>query len=135
VSSATGCFLLQSQMRSVLVVVAEVFRQESVQMSFIDCDHVVQQIPPTAFDPAFGHAILPRTFEGSSHRADARRANGNRNLQAILGVPVKNQKPRGQLACTETSFDSSRDELQPVPSAKVGRCALQKRFGLRSESR
>src|SRR5215472_6980780 len=36
--------------------------------------------------PSVRHAILPRTFEGSLHGAHAQRANGNRDLQAILGV-------------------------------------------------
>jgi hypothetical protein len=96
VSSATGCFLPESQVRTIFVVVADVFKQESFQMPFIECDYVIEQIP-AAFDPAFGHTILPRAFEGSSHRAHAQRANRNRNLQAILRVPVKNQKPRGRV--------------------------------------
>ena len=50
-------------------------------MPFIDCNHVIKQIAPAAFDPAFGHAILPRTFERRSHRAQAQRTRSDPHRQ------------------------------------------------------
>jgi len=49
-------------MRAVVVVVADVFREQSPQLAFIDRDHVIRQIPPAAFDPTLGGAILPGAF-------------------------------------------------------------------------
>jgi hypothetical protein len=54
--------LSQSEMRAVVVVVADVFREQSPQLAFIDRDHVIRQIPPAAFDPTLGGAILPGAF-------------------------------------------------------------------------
>jgi len=49
-------------MRAVVVVVADVFRDQSLQMAFIERDDVIQQIAPAAFDPTFRHTILPGAF-------------------------------------------------------------------------
>jgi hypothetical protein len=39
-------------MRAVLVVIANVVEEKSLQMPFVHSNDMIQQLPPTAFDPA-----------------------------------------------------------------------------------
>jgi hypothetical protein len=55
--------LLKSEMCSVLMMVTNVLRQQSFQMAFIQCNHVVQEVSSAASHPALRDAILPRTAE------------------------------------------------------------------------
>lgn len=43
-NSAPRCFLPESKMRAVFVIVAGVFREQTLQMAFIHCNEVIQQI-------------------------------------------------------------------------------------------
>ena len=55
--------LLKSEMRSVLMMVMNVLREQSLQMAFIQCNDVVQEVSSAASHPALRDAILPRTAE------------------------------------------------------------------------
>ena len=92
-NSARWCSLPESEMRAVLVVVADVFREQSLQMAFVHCNDVVQQVTAATLDPSLRDAILPRTFEGGSHRPDLQRSNDCGNLHSILAIPVEDEKP------------------------------------------
>ena len=48
-------------MRSIFVIVAEVFIQQAFQMPFIHHDHVVKEIPAAVANPTLGDTILPWT--------------------------------------------------------------------------
>jgi hypothetical protein len=80
-------------MRAVLVVVANILREQSLQMAFADCNDLVQEVTTATFDPTLRDAVLPRTLEGGSDRGDRQRSNGCRNLQSILAVTVEDEKP------------------------------------------
>ena len=62
-------------------------------MALIDGDDVVQQVAPIAFNPLLRDPVLPRTPERSSNRPDSHRANRDRDLQPILGIPIEDEKP------------------------------------------
>jgi len=62
-------YLPQPKMRAVFVVAADVFREQSFQMTFIHDNDVIQQISSAAFDPTLCYTILPRAFEGRSYGA------------------------------------------------------------------
>ncbi len=62
-SSVTRCFFPKPQVSTILVVVPNIFEEQPFQVSLIDSNHMIEEIVPTAFDPAFGHAILPRASE------------------------------------------------------------------------
>src|SRR6266853_4468954 len=79
-------------MRAVLVVVANILREQSLQMAFADCNDLVQEVTTATFDPTLRDAVLPRTLEGGSDRGDRQRSNGCRNLQSILAVTVEDEK-------------------------------------------
>jgi hypothetical protein len=50
--------LVEPEMGAILMVVTYVFGQQPLQMPPISHDHVVQEVPPTASDPALGYAVL-----------------------------------------------------------------------------
>jgi hypothetical protein len=47
----------------ILVVVADIFREEPLQMPLVENNHVIEQVPAAALNPAFRDAILPRALE------------------------------------------------------------------------
>jgi len=54
-------------MRSVLVIVTYVFSHESFQVSFVQYDHMVQQVSSATPNPTLGDPVLPGTTERSAH--------------------------------------------------------------------
>jgi hypothetical protein len=84
-------------MRAVVMVVADVFSEQTFQMAFVNYDDVIQQFAAATAYPTLRNSILPRTFEGSSHRTHPQRSNGGRDLQTVFRVPVEDEKPRSQL--------------------------------------
>ena len=67
-NSTTRGVLPQCEMSPVLVVIADIFIQQPPQMSPIQHDHMIEQIPSYATNPALRNSVLPRTTEGSAHR-------------------------------------------------------------------
>ena len=57
------CSLCQREMRSVVVIVADVLVHQAFQMPFIENDHMVEQIAAAVANPALGNAVLPWTSE------------------------------------------------------------------------
>ena len=57
-------------MRAVFVVVADVFGEQPFQMTFIDRDDMVQQVPTATSHPALRDAVLPWAFKRSLNRTD-----------------------------------------------------------------
>src|SRR5664279_5036238 len=53
--------LIQPEVGSVVVIVGNVLGEESLQMSLIQRDHVVEQLAAAASDPTLGDPILPGT--------------------------------------------------------------------------
>jgi len=49
--------LPQSEMRAVLVVIANIVEKKSPQMAFVHSNNAIQQLSPTAFDPALRHSV------------------------------------------------------------------------------
>jgi len=46
---------LQSEMSSILVVMADILGEQSFQMLFVDRNQVIEQNVPTTFDPPSGY--------------------------------------------------------------------------------
>src|ERR1019366_5007849 len=51
--------LVQPQVRSVVVIIGNVLGEESLQMTLIQRDYVVEQVAAAASDPTLGNTILP----------------------------------------------------------------------------
>ena len=60
--------LPQSEMRAVLVEVANILQEQAFQVAFVNCDNVIQEITPATLYATRCNSILPRTFERSADR-------------------------------------------------------------------
>jgi hypothetical protein len=58
-NSASRSLLPEAEVSSVFVVVAEILKDDSPQMAFVEGNDVVQQVTPAAFHPSLGNSILP----------------------------------------------------------------------------
>jgi len=56
---------------SVGVVVGDVFAEKTLQVLFIQDDHVVKKLPAGAANPSLGDPILPRASKSRSPRLDS----------------------------------------------------------------
>src|SRR6516162_6159203 len=83
-------------MRAVLVVIASVVEEKCLQMPFVYSNDMIQQLSPTAFDPALRHSVLPWTPERGLDRLNPEGSHGSGNLHSVLPVPVQDQKPRNR---------------------------------------
>ena len=95
-SSSVWRSLPKSEMRAVLVVVANILREETFQVAFVNCDDVIQEITPATPYPTLCDAILPGTFERSADRTHAQGSNRCRDFQSILGITIKDDEPRSR---------------------------------------
>jgi hypothetical protein len=95
--SATRRLFGQAEMRSIFMIVADVIGEQPLQMSLVECDYVIEQVPATAPYPTFSNSILPRAPVAGLNSADLHRPDGNRNFQAILGIAVKDKPARGRV--------------------------------------
>src|ERR1700682_5627549 len=83
-------------MRAVLVVVADVFRKQPLQMVFIHCNDAVQQVTAATLNPSFCDPVLPGTFERGPHRPDLQGSHRCRNLDSIFAITIKDEKSRSR---------------------------------------
>ena len=58
-NATSGRVLPQPEMSPVFVVIAEVFFQQSSQMSLVQNDHVVQQVSSRTSNPTLGDVVVP----------------------------------------------------------------------------
>jgi hypothetical protein len=65
-SSSVWRSLPESEMCAVLIVVANILKEPSFQVAFVNCDDVIQEITTATPYPTLCHSILPRTFERSA---------------------------------------------------------------------
>ena len=78
-------------MSTVLVVVANVFGKQPLQMALVQNDHMIEQIPPATALPALGDSILPRTAERSANRLAAHGSNGRQDFRVEFGISIQDQ--------------------------------------------
>lgn len=85
---AGGCALCQSEVRPVVMIVSDVLLHESFQMALVEHDDMVEEIAAASANPAFGHAVLPGTANGSANRDDAQTLYGLQNLtmESVLAI-------------------------------------------------
>ena len=81
--------LLQREVRPVIVVVADVLAHQSLQMPFVEHDHMVEQIATAIPNPAFGNAILPRTAKRRSLRLNTEVLDGADDFRIEIRAPIK----------------------------------------------
>ena len=81
-------------MRAVLVVVANILREQAFQVAFVNCNDVIQEITPATPYPTLCDSILPRTLERGADRTDTEGSNRCWDFQSILGITIKDDEPR-----------------------------------------
>src|SRR5260221_223455 len=80
-------------MRAVLVVVANILREQAFQVAFVNCNDVIQEITPATPYPTLCDSILPRTLERGADRTHAQGSNCCGDFQSILGITIKDEEP------------------------------------------
>ena len=58
--------LVQREVCPVIVVVTHVLSHHSLEMPFVEHDHMIEQVSPAIVDEALSDPILPRTAEAGS---------------------------------------------------------------------
>src|SRR5450756_851983 len=81
--------LIQPEVGSVVVIIGNVLREQSLQMALIQGDHVVEQVAAAASDPTFGDAILPGTSNRGTDRCHLQRADRRWHFQSVLRIVVE----------------------------------------------
>jgi hypothetical protein len=77
--------LIQSDMSSVVVVIANIFEAEPHQMSLVERDHVIQHFPAYAPHPSFRDSVLPRTANARPDIHDKDLSRENTHLLGLIG--------------------------------------------------
>jgi hypothetical protein len=86
------CLLAKSKMGSVVVIIRDVVENESLQMSLIQHNHVIEQLSSTASYPALRRPILPRASDRGSHRCNLHRVDRSGYFIAILCVVIQDEE-------------------------------------------
>jgi hypothetical protein len=86
-----GRIFVQGVMDAIFVVVVEVLSNEPPQMGFAQHDHVVQQLPATAANPALRQAVLPGTAVGRSNQIATETFQHPRYVSAESAITIKKQ--------------------------------------------
>src|SRR5713226_4610544 len=69
------CLLIQPEVRAVVVVIRDVIGEESLQMSFVQRNDLVEQFAAAASYPTLRDSMLPGTLDGGLHAGDAHGSN------------------------------------------------------------
>src|ERR1035441_7877002 len=83
---ASRRLLVQPEVGSVVVIIGNVLGEESLQMAFIQRDHVVEQVAAATSDPTLGDTILPGTPNRGTDRGHVQR--GDRRWHYRTRPPV-----------------------------------------------
>jgi hypothetical protein len=78
-------------MRAVLVVVANILREATFQVAFVNCNDVIQEITLATPYPTLCDSILQRILEPGADRTHAQGSNccGESALKVIVGTVKK----------------------------------------------
>src|SRR5208282_2439210 len=78
-------------MRSISVIIGNVFLEQPFQVKLVEGNDVVQQVAAAAFDPSLGDTVLPGTPERRPDTTDVHRSCDERDLKPVLCISVKDQ--------------------------------------------
>src|ERR1019366_8153346 len=86
---ASRRLFIQPEVGSVVVIIGNVLREESLQMPLIQRDYVVEQVAAAASDPTLGDPILPGTPNRGTDRCHLQRADRRWHFQSVLRIVVE----------------------------------------------
>jgi len=84
-------------MRAVVMIVADVVGEQTLQMAFVNCDDVIQEFAAATAYPTLRNSILPRTAQRSADRTHLQRSNSCGDLQPVLRILVEYEKTGSRL--------------------------------------
>jgi hypothetical protein len=96
-------------MRAVLVVVANILREQAFQVAFVNCNDVIQEITSATPYPTLCHSILPRTLERGADRIHPQGSNRCGDFQSILDITTSERIQMGLLLATAGRSTSLSD--------------------------
>ena len=91
------CSLCEREMCSVVVVVKDVRVQQPLQLSFIQDDHMVKQIPAAVAHPTLGNPVLPLASETGLLWLNAKAPHCVDDFLIEARAAIKNQVARGRV--------------------------------------
>jgi hypothetical protein len=71
-----------------MMKVTDVLSQQPFEVTFVQRDYVIQQIPTAGSDPSLGNTVLPGTTERSSRRLERQCNDSLAHLLAKLCIAV-----------------------------------------------
>ena len=74
---------------AVLLKVSDVFSHQPPQMSFVERDHVIEQLAATTSDPTFRDAVLPRRCDARPLGLESCRLEEVDNIGIEFGVAIE----------------------------------------------
>lgn len=83
-------------MHAVVMIVADILSEQTLQMAFVDCNDVIQQVAPAAFNTTLRNSILPRTPQRSADTFDFHRSDRGGDFRPILGITIEEDEPQGR---------------------------------------
>ena len=84
-----GRLLIQSDMSSVVVIIANIFEAEPHQMSLVQWDHVIQHLTAYAPHPSFRDSVFPWTANARPDSLDPARFQKGTHLGAEFAVTIE----------------------------------------------
>jgi len=91
--STCWCVLRERQMCPVLVVVTHVLGHQTLQMSLVQDDHMVQQVSSATSHPTLRNPVLPGTSKSGAHRPNSDTSHERYYVAAELCIMVKQKEP------------------------------------------
>ena len=86
---ARRCRLFQAEVRSVCVVVGDVFTPESPEVLIVQRDYVIEYFAANTADPALRHSILPGAPNTGANRFEGTGLQKLHNIAAELRVMIE----------------------------------------------
>lgn len=81
--------LLQPDVRSVFVVIGDIFTPQSPEVLIVQRDHVIKHFAANTADPALRHAVLPRAPNAGANGFQGTGLEKLDNIAPELGVTVE----------------------------------------------
>ncbi|HVU48664.1 MAG TPA: hypothetical protein VHD85_21230 [Terracidiphilus sp.] len=111
----------QPEMRSIFVVIADVFVHQAFQMALIKNDDMIEQIAAAISDESFGNAVLPGALKTVSLGLDAKALDRFYDLFIEVGTAVEDQVG-GRPKCRENEVNPPTNDgcLRSLAFAYLG---------------
>ncbi len=86
-----GSLFVQAEVRSILMIVANVVIHKPLEMALVDHDDMIEQISAAVPDEALGHAVLPGTSNRGADWPYAKTLYGFQNLTMKSVLPIEDE--------------------------------------------